>query len=67
MKAADLRNKSVSELRAELEGLLEQQFKVRMSHGSGQLPQHHRLREVRRDVARIRTVINQKDKNGEAR
>ena len=67
MKAADLREKSVSELNTELEGLLEQQFKIRMSHGSGQLPQHHKLREVRRDVARIRTVIKQKDNNGEAR
>jgi len=67
MKAADLREKSVSELRTELEGLLEQQFKTRMSHGSGQLPQHHKLREVRRDVARLRTVINEKDNNGEAR
>ena len=67
MKAADLREKTVSELNTELEGLLEQQFKMRMSHGSGQLPQHHKLREVRRDVARVRTVINQKDNNGEAR
>lgn len=67
MKAANLREKSVSELNTELEGLLEQQFKMRMSHGSGQLPQHHKLRDVRRDVARVRTVIKQKDNNGEAR
>ena len=67
MKAADLKEKSVSELNTELEGLLEQQFKIRMSHGSGQLPQHHKLREVRRDVARVRTVIKQKEINGEAR
>jgi large subunit ribosomal protein L29 len=67
MKAADLQEKSVSELRTELEELLEQQFKMRMSHGAGQLPQNHKLREVRRDVARVRTVINQKDNNGEAR
>ena len=66
MKAADLREKSVSELRTELEGLLEQQFKLRMTHGSGQLPQNHKLRQVRRDVARIHTVMNQKDNNGEA-
>ena len=67
MKAADLKEKSVLELNTELEGLLEQQFKIRMSHGSGQLPQHHKLREVRRDVARVRTVIKQKEINGEAR
>ena len=66
MKAADLQEKTVSELRTELEGLLEQQFKLRMSNGSGQLPQTHKLREVRRDVARVHTVINQKNSNGEA-
>ena len=66
MKAADLNKKTVLDLRVELEGLLEQQFKVRMSHGAGQLPQTHTLREVRRDVARVRTVIKQKENNGEA-
>jgi len=66
MKAADLRDKSVADLSTELESLLEQQFKIRMSHGSGQLPQHHKLREVRRDVARVRTVMKQKETNGEA-
>ena len=66
MKAVDLKKKSMLDLRAELEGLLEQQFKVRMSHGSGQLPQTHKLREVRRDVARVRTVINQIENGGEA-
>lgn len=60
MKAQDLREKSVAELSAELKDLLADQFKYRMQKATGQLGQSHLLKEVRRDIARVKTIINQK-------
>ena len=60
MKAQDLRAKSVVELQAELKDLLADQFKYRMQKATGQLGQTHLLKEVRRDIARVKTVIQQK-------
>ena len=60
MKAQDLRQKSVEELKAELIGLLREQFNLRMQAASGQLQQSHLLKQVRRDVARVKTLLNEK-------
>ena len=60
MKAQDLREKSVTELSAELKDLLADQFKYRMQKATGQLGQSHLLKEGRRDIARVKTIINQK-------
>ncbi|MBA3980881.1 MAG: 50S ribosomal protein L29 [Alcanivorax sp.] len=60
MKASELRDKSVEELQGELNGLLEQQFKQRMKQASGQLSQTHQIGEVRRDIARVKTVLKEK-------
>ncbi len=60
MKAQELREKSVEELNAELLKQLEEQFKMRMQASTGQLNQTHLLKQVRRDIARIKTVLNQK-------
>ena len=65
MKAQELRTKNVSELREELSGLLREQFNLRMQRGIGQLATPHDLRRVRRDIARIKTVLNEK-KEGNA-
>lgn len=59
-KASELREKSADELQSELEGLLENQFKLRMQHATGQLGQTHLLKEVRKDVARVKTVLTEK-------
>jgi large subunit ribosomal protein L29 len=59
MKASELKDKSVEELRAELLGLLREQFNLRMQQSSGQLAQTHLLRQVRRNIARVKTVIAQ--------
>jgi len=59
MKASELKDKSVEELQAELLGLLREQFNLRMQQSSGQLAQTHLLREVRRNIARVKTVISQ--------
>ncbi len=66
MNAQDLRTKNESELREELSGLLKEQFNLRMQRGIGQLPTPHELRRVRRDIARVKTVLNEKQKEGEA-
>ncbi|EGU29711.1 putative ribosomal protein L29 [Vibrio ichthyoenteri ATCC 700023] len=60
MKALDLRAKSVEELNAELLTLLREQFNLRMQAATGQLQQTHTLKTVRRDIARVKTVLTEK-------
>jgi large subunit ribosomal protein L29 len=64
MNVQDLRQKNETELREELSGLMREQFNLRMQRGIGQLATPHELRRVRRDIARLRTVLN--EKKGEA-
>jgi len=59
MKASELRKKSKTELQDELQGLLREQFNLRMQQGSGQLSNPARFKTVRRDIARIKTVMNE--------
>lgn len=66
MNASDLRRKSSDELKLELDGLLREQFNLRMQKGTGQLSRPDQIRKVRRDIARIKTVLNEKMKTGEA-
>jgi large subunit ribosomal protein L29 len=66
MDAHDLRAKNETELREELGGLLREQFNLRMQRGIGQLATPHDLRRVRRDIARVKTVLNEKHKEGKA-
>ncbi len=63
MKAVELREKSVDELNSELLELLKEQFTLRMQKSSGQLAQAHLLGKVRRDIARVKTVLNEKAGN----
>ncbi len=63
MKAAELRDKSVDELNAQLHTLLEDQFKLRIQMATGQLAQTHLLKQTRRDIARVKTVLKQKAGN----
>ncbi|ACQ59944.1 LSU ribosomal protein L29 [Vibrio cholerae MAK 757] len=60
MKAQDLREKSVEELNSELLNLLKEQFNLRMQAATGQLQQTHTLKAVRRDIARVKTVLTEK-------
>ena len=66
MDAHDLRAKKETELRQELSGLLREQFNLRMQRGIGQLATPHDLRRVRRDIARVKTVLNEKQTEGKA-
>lgn len=65
MNANELRQKSSQELQQELDNLLREQFNLRMQKGSGQLARPDQVRKVRRDIARIKTVINE-TKSGDA-
>ncbi len=66
MNASDLRAKSAVELKLDLDGLLKEQFNLRMQQGTGQLSRPDQVKKVRRDIARIKTVLNEKAKTGEA-
>lgn len=66
MKASDLRKKSEQELRDELLGMMREQFNLRMQRGTGQLGKPDQMMKVRRNIARIKTVLNEKAKAGNA-
>jgi large subunit ribosomal protein L29 len=59
MKASELRSKAVSELKDELKALLRAQFSLRMQLSTQQTNKSHDLRKVRRDIARVHTVMQQ--------
>ena len=60
MQANDLRNKSVEDLKTELENLQKEQFNLRFQLKIGQLQQTDNVRKVRRDIARINTSLSEK-------
>ncbi len=60
MNAAELRDKTPDQLREELVNLKKEQFNLRFQQASGQLENAARIRQVRRDTARVLTVLNQK-------
>jgi len=60
MDAKELRSKNEAQLNEELSGLLREQFNLRMQKGTGQLNNSARMKGVRRDVARVLTIINEK-------
>lgn len=63
MKASELKVKSVDELNGELTSLLREGFNLRMQKATGQLTQSHQIRENRRSIARIKTILRQKAGN----
>lgn len=65
MKAKDVRSMDQDALNKELTGLLREQFNFRMQKATGQLNNGAQVRKVRRDIARVRTIMNEKRK-GEA-
>jgi len=66
MKASELRGKTQAELRESLHELLKEQFNLRMQRGTGQFSRPHLMKDVRRNIARVKTVITQKRQAGEA-
>ncbi len=63
-KTSELTAKSVEELTTELGNLFREQFNLRMQRGSGQDVKPHNFKKVRRQIARIKTIINQKQSVG---
>ncbi|MDX9859408.1 50S ribosomal protein L29 [Shumkonia mesophila] len=60
MKASDLRTKTVDELKDQLIGLRKEAFNLRFQAASGQLENTARVGQVRRDIARIKTVLDER-------
>lgn len=59
MDASELRSKSVEELNEELVALRREQFNLRMQKATGELMQNHEHKRVKRDIARVKTVLNE--------
>ena len=60
MKASEMREKSPEDLGQQLLTLREEQFKLRMQKSTDQLGQTHLLKQNQRDIARVKTVLNEK-------
>ena len=60
MKASELRTKDPAELKQELNDLLKAQFSLRMQVATQQLTNNSQIKKVRRDIARVRTLLNEK-------
>jgi large subunit ribosomal protein L29 len=60
MNAKELREKSAEELEKELGELHREAFNLRMQKGTGQLPRPNQFKAVRRDIARVKTIINER-------
>ena len=61
MITSELRSKSVVELKSEQVAILKEVFNLRMQRGIGQTPQTHLFRKLRRDIARIMTILREKE------
>lgn len=66
MKVQELRDKNRIELDEELTGLFKEQFNLRMQRGSGQSPRPDQFSKVRKNIARVKTILNEKQRIGEA-
>ncbi len=66
MKAEDLKTKTADELKKALLDLKKEQFTLRMQKAQGQLENSAKVRQVRRDVARVKTALTQKASGAEA-
>lgn len=62
MKITELKTLSVSELTAKLSEFRVEQFALKMQVGNGQIKTTHRLREMRKTIARVKTLLNEKQR-----
>ena len=63
MKAKELRVKDDKQLKDELIGLMRERFNLRMQRGAGQLAKTDQLGKIKRDIARIKTILNERLKS----
>lgn len=64
MKPSEVREKSIVELNSELTALKEELFKLRFQHATKQLDNPMKLKGVKRDIARVRTVLRERELKG---
>lgn len=64
MDAKELRAKSPTELREQLLGLYREHFNLRVQRATGQLGNPSRFRALRRDIARVKTIMNEQQRTG---
>ncbi|MCU1229740.1 MAG: ribosomal protein [Acidobacteria bacterium] len=62
MKPAELREKSIDELQTRERDLNEQLFKLRFQRATGNMEQPSKIRQVRREIARIKTLLNERSR-----
>ncbi len=62
MKASQLRQQDKTTLKTTLMDLEGKQFQLKMKHGSGQLAKNHQLKQVRHDIARVKTIMRELEK-----
>lgn len=60
----ELRNKTVAELRSDLLSQVKDLFRLRVQKTTGEPPKAHVFKSLRRDIARVKTIINEKERNG---
>ncbi len=63
MGVAELRQKQIPELKQMLQDLLRKQFKLRILKASGELKRNHQVKQMRRDIARVMTLLTEKEGN----
>lgn len=63
MKASDIRNKTPAELETLLLDLTREKFNLRMQQGTGQLTKSSQMKVVRRDIAKIKTILTEMEKS----
>ncbi len=64
MKPSEMREKSIIELNSELVALKEELFKLRFQHATNQLDNPLKLKSVKRDIARVRTILRERELKG---
>ena len=64
MEMKDIRKKSEKELRDQVETLRKEQFNLRMQHAAGQMPRGHLIKNVRKDIAKVKTALSERVKAG---
>lgn len=62
MNAIELQKKSIEELKSFLLDLRREQFNLRMQKSMGEIPKPHLLKKVRRDIARVKTILTEKER-----
>jgi large subunit ribosomal protein L29 len=67
MKASDIRTKTSDELNTELGNLKKEQFNLRFQRANGQVENTGRIRTLRRDIARIQTVLTEQRRSSQAK